>query len=92
MPPVTRQEILDLLVAGLARVLDTDPSEIDEGTRFEEDLQADSLDLVEVVEGVEGRLRARGIDGRLAEEALVTLRTVGDAADRLLGACSQASP
>lgn len=87
---VTRGDIVDLLKAKLGEVLDRDPSAISDEARFDEDLQADSLDLVEVIEGVEGQLRARGASARLAEDELVSLRTVGDAVDRLLAACAEA--
>lgn len=87
---VTREEVLELLVSKLAEVLDVEASTVTAEARLEEDLYADSLDLVEVVEGVERRLRARGLSPRLPEGELLTLRTVGDAADRLLAACSEA--
>ncbi len=53
--------------------------------RFDEDLHADSLDLVEVVEGVERALRDEGHDVSIPDAELVALRTLGDAADRLVG-------
>ena len=49
--------------------------------RFAEDLQADSLDLVEAVEGVERALARRGITALLRDDVLRTLSTVRDAVD-----------
>lgn len=89
---VTRADMLDMLVAKLGEVLDIDPSGIEETARFDEDLHADSLDLVEVIEGVEARLRSSGVDLRLPEDELAVLRTVGEAVDRLMAASTGAGP
>lgn len=83
MSAIERHEILDLLVERLAAVLAVEAGELDEDTRFDEDLHADSLDLVEVIEGVEQALAARGAAVTMSDEELVTLATVGEAADRL---------
>jgi acyl carrier protein len=81
--PLTRDEVLGLLVRRLATVLARPEREIVPEAAFDEDLQADSLDLVEVIEGVEADLADRGIAVNLSEDELLALRTVGDAADRL---------
>ena len=80
---ITAQEVLALLVERIAGVLAVDGMAIGADTRFDEDLHADSLDLVEVVEGVERELRARGVAVGLPDAELVALRTVGDAATRI---------
>ncbi len=67
----------------VAAVLGVDPLVVTADARFDEDLHADSLDLVEVMAGLEQDLRDRGIDIAISEAELVTLRTVGDAAQRL---------
>jgi acyl carrier protein len=54
------------------------------GVRFEDDLHADSLDVVEIVEGVERELRRRGLAVSVADAELVDLVTVGDAVDAFL--------
>ena len=46
---MTRDEVLELIRAHLSAVLGVDASRIAEGTRLKEDLEADSLDLVELV-------------------------------------------
>lgn len=75
--------VLELLTARLAAVLAIDPAVVTPDARFDEDLQADSLDLVEVIEGVEQDLRGRGIEVSMSDDELATLQTVGDAAGRL---------
>lgn len=84
---LTRADVLALVTTKLGEVLDRDPAGIAEDARFEDDLHADSLDLLEVVEGVEADLRARGFAARLSEDDMASLRTVRDAADRLHHAC-----
>lgn len=76
-------DVLELLVERLAGVMATDAAGIGADTRFDEDLHADSLDLVEVVEAVERTLRERGEVARIDDDELLGLRTVGDAAERI---------
>jgi acyl carrier protein len=73
---MTRDEVLELIRAHLSTELEVDPSRIHEGTRFKEDLEADSLDLVELVMELEDRY---GI--RIPDEEAAKILTVGQAAD-----------
>jgi acyl carrier protein len=73
---MTRQEVLELIRAHLSAELGVDASGISEGTRFKEDLEADSLDLVELVMELEDRY---GI--RIPDEQAAKILTVGQAAD-----------
>lgn len=83
--PVTAQEVLSVLQQAVARVLEVDPAGVTRATRFAEDLDADSLALVEIVELVEERLAPLAPAGfRLEDEDLDGLRTVGDAVDHAL--------
>ena len=61
-----------------AQVLEIDPSEITRASRFADDLDADSIDLIEVVNKAE---QERGIS--IAEEQLYDLETVGELVDLL---------
>jgi acyl carrier protein len=73
---MTREEVLERIREHLATELEIDPARIDEGTRFKEDLEADSLDLVELLVELEDRY---GI--RIPDEQAARILTVGQAAD-----------
>jgi acyl carrier protein len=73
---MTRDEVLELIREHLAQELELDPTLIREETRFKEDLEADSLDLVELVMELEDR---SGI--RIPDDQAAKILTVGQAAD-----------
>ena len=60
-------------------VLSVDPDQVTEEARFKEDLDADSLDLVELVMGLEERF-----DIEVPEDDLEGVTTVGQALDLVL--------
>ena len=49
-PPLDRQGVFELIRDQLADILETDPASITETASFAEDLNADSLALIELVE------------------------------------------
>jgi acyl carrier protein len=71
---MNRDEVFDLVRRHLAEELEVDPGKIAEGTRFKEDLDADSLDLYELVMELEDNY---GIS--VSEEQAARIATVGDA-------------
>jgi acyl carrier protein len=73
---MTRDEVLTLVREHLAEELEVDATEIGEGTRFKEDLDADSLDLYELVMELEDRYGVA-----VSEEQAAKIATVGDAVD-----------
>jgi acyl carrier protein len=68
-----RDEVLELVRDHLAEELEVDAAKIDDGTRFKEDLDADSLDLYELVMELEDRY---GVS--VSEEQAARIETVGD--------------
>jgi acyl carrier protein len=76
---MTKDEVLTLVRDHLAEELELDPARIEEQTRFKEDLDADSLDLYELVMELEDRY---GIS--ISEEQAVRIKTVGDAVSFVL--------
>jgi acyl carrier protein len=76
---MNRDEVLGLVRSHLSEELETDAAEIAEETRFKEDLDADSLDLYELVMELEDRY---GIS--VSEEQAAKIKTVGDAVDFVL--------
>ncbi|MEI7860073.1 MAG: acyl carrier protein [Acidimicrobiales bacterium] len=79
--PLDRQQILEMIRELLADILEIEPSTISESSSFAEDLDADSLALIELVEGIEEELSERAVDFRIDDEDLEELRTVRDAVD-----------
>jgi acyl carrier protein len=69
-----RDEVFNLVCDHLAEELEVDPAKIAEGTRFKQDLDADSLDLYELVMELEDHY---GIS--VSEEQAARIETVGDA-------------
>lgn len=76
---MTREEVLKLVIGHLAEELGVDAGRITEDARFKEDLEADSLDLVELVVELEDRY-----DIRIPEEDAEKIKTVGQAVDYVL--------
>ena len=82
--PIERPEVLQLVKDRLADILEIDPGTIGEGDSFAEDLHADSLALIELVEALEEELGERSVGFRIEDEDLEDLKTVRDAVDYVL--------
>ncbi|MHB1710757.1 MAG: acyl carrier protein [Acidimicrobiales bacterium] len=79
--PLDRQQVVELTRDLLADILEIEPSTITEASSFAEDLNADSLALIELVEALEEELGERSEGFRIDDEDLEDLRTVRDAVD-----------
>jgi acyl carrier protein len=89
--PMSRQQVLDLIRDRLADILEIDPSAISEGASFSDDLDADSLALIELVEALEEELGEREAGFRIEDEDLEDLKTVRDAVDYVVARVGEAS-
>jgi acyl carrier protein len=76
-----RQQVFELIRDRLADILEIEPSAITEGASFADDLDADSLALIELVEALEEELGERSVGFRIDDEDLEDLKTVRDAVD-----------
>lgn len=71
-----RSEIRAVLAEAATEVLGVEPDAVVEEANFKDDLDADSLDLVELVMALEERL-----DITIGEDELGRIKTVGEAVD-----------
>jgi acyl carrier protein len=79
--PLDRQGVFELVRDQLADILEIEPSQVAETSSFVEDLNADSLALIELVEALEEELGERTVGFRIDDEDLEDLRTVRDTVD-----------
>jgi acyl carrier protein len=81
-PALDETAVLGVVQQAVATVLERDPASVTRATRFREDLLADSLALVEIVEIVEETLAPLAREGfHIRDEDLDGLATVGEAVD-----------
>jgi acyl carrier protein len=76
---MSREEVLTLVRNHLAEELELDSAKIGEASRFKEDLDADSLDLYELVMELEDTYAIS-----VSEQQAAKIATVGDAVDFVL--------
>jgi acyl carrier protein len=79
--PMGRKAVFALIRDRLADILEIDPKGIHEGDSFTDDLEADSLALIELVEALEEEIGERSVGFRIEDEDLEDLKTVRDAVD-----------
>ena len=79
--PFTRADVFDVVRASLADILEVEANTISEGQSFVDDLEADSLALIELVEALEEEFAERSVGFRIEDEDLEDLKTVRDAVD-----------
>ena len=76
-----RPAVLNLVKDRLADILEIEPSAISEGSSFSDDLDADSLALIEMVEALEEEVSRHKPGFHIDDEDLEDLKTVRDAVD-----------
>jgi acyl carrier protein len=79
--PLGPNQVLALIRERLAEILEIDEARVTREARFDEDLSADSLALIELVETLEDELGERTVGFSIDDEDLTDLKTVGDAVD-----------
>jgi acyl carrier protein len=82
----SQDDVVSTMKEVLAAELGVDEEKVTAGARFKEDLDADSLDLVEVVLALEERF---GIE--IPDEEIAGVKTVGEAADLVIAKQAAAS-
>ncbi len=81
-----RAGVLAIIRHNLAEILEIDAESIGEGQSFVDDLGADSLALIELVDALETDVKDKtGTEFRIEDEDLADLKTVRDAVDFVLG-------
>ena len=76
---VDREKAVEEIRAILVEQLGVDPAEVTETSNFQEDLNADSLDLVEFIMEMEDRFKTK-----IPDEEAEKITTVGQAVDFVL--------
>lgn len=82
---MTREEIFDKVKKIIVETLGVDPDKVTMEARFREDLEADSLDLVELVMAFEEEF-----GGEISDEEVQKITTVGEAVDYIYEYLAQA--
>jgi len=77
---MTRDEVFEQVKAILVETLSVDADKVTIDARFQEDLETDSLDLVELVMTMEDKFGLKITDEEAAE-----IKTVGQAVDFVMG-------
>lgn len=79
--PITADEVFTIIRGHLAEILEIDESRITLDSKFADDLAADSLALIELVEALEEELGERTVGFSVDDEDLGDLVSVRDAVD-----------
>ncbi len=82
-----RNDVLTAVIDTAVELLRLERADVTESATWAGDLEADSLDLTELVMALEDRF-----DVEVPEEHLEEVETVGDAADVVLAALSASTP
>ena len=86
--PISRDELIALIRDQLGEILEIDPERVELTSVFVDDLGADTLALIDLVEALEGELGERSVGLQIDDEDLDDLRTVSDAVEYILAKLS----
>jgi acyl carrier protein len=89
--PIGPDEVLRVIRERLAEILEIEESRIQPESNFREDLDADSLALIELVEALEQEFGERTVGFTIDDDDLIDLHTVGDAVDYVSARLASAS-
>ncbi len=87
--PIGPDEVLAMIRERLAEILEIDEDTITLESSFADDLDADSLALIELVEALEQELGERTVGFSIDDDDLGDLRTVRDAVDYVVARLGQ---
>ncbi|MDP1793586.1 MAG: acyl carrier protein [Acidimicrobiales bacterium] len=82
--PISRDDVIALLRDQVGEIFEVDPDSVELTSAFVDDLGADELALIELVEALEGELGERSVGFHVDDEDLEELRTVGDVVDYVI--------
>ena len=82
--PVTAEEVFAMVRGHLAEILEIDDDTITLDSTFADDLSADSLALIELVEALEEDLGERTVGFTVDDDDLGDLKSVRDAVDYVM--------
>ena len=82
--PIGPDDVLRMIKERLAEILEIEESRITLDSNFTDDLDADSLALIELVEALEEELGERTVGFSIDDEDLGDLHTVRDAVDYVM--------
>jgi len=89
--PIGPDEVLRLIRERLVDILEIDEALVTPEARFAEDLGADSLALIELVEALEEELGERTVGFTVDDDDLADLHTVGEAVDYVVARLGEAA-
>ena len=79
--PLGPDDVLAIIRERLAEILEIDEDRVTLESNFSEDLDADSLALIELVEALEDEVGERTVGFSIDDDDLADLKTVRDAVD-----------
>ncbi len=88
--PLGPDEVLAIIRERLAEILEIDEQRVTLDANFAEDLDADSLALIELVEALEEELGERTVGFTVDDDDLAELKTVRDAVDYVVARLASA--